>query len=423
MMPGMKKVIFMTVLILVLGCSTPPPLDTTPAEPASPSVSENTEDDLRFIISNPLNLSQIQRMSVFRSCIGHDYSGLNSAGEKETLRSMKHYLEPLPSLVGTDQIKIFAPFDGKVVEILDGPPGQAIYISAQTAPSWKFIFFHVIPAAEIEEGSSVETGELVGTVSGGIHRNFDFGLKQFGWKGQIFDSPLLHMADSVLEEYAANGITLENSILSKEARDAAPCPVEGTRNGDALFVGYPDQDFVALRSNSIDDIPNNISPPAVNPAPFLEENNRALFPGGTVLHRQDGITFELYFPNTGSLKSDESEILIYNEGDAAVQVTSSDMKFIVAGRTYEQYSGTWEKFPSKPSWERLDYVNIHPRYYQNQPLILEPGQKGKLHWHYQFEGDIRGKEQAVEINIVYKIGAQSYSLERRVVREERNENT
>lgn len=248
----MRKEIFIIVLLLVLGCSAPQPLDTATPEPSAGSVPENTNEpkettaDLRFIVANPLNLSQIQRMSKFRSCIGHDYSGLNSEGEKETLRSMKHYLEPLPSLMGTDQIKIFAPFDGKVVKIQEGPPGQAIYISAQAARSWQFIFFHVIPAAGIQEGAAVQAGEQIGTASKDIH-NFDIGLKKFGIGRQIFDSPLAHMKETVLAEYAANGITLENVIVSKQARDADPCPVEGIRNGDARFPGYRDQDFVTLR--------------------------------------------------------------------------------------------------------------------------------------------------------------------------------
>jgi len=32
----------------------------------------------QFISSNPVDLSQINRISKFRSCIGHDYSGTNS---------------------------------------------------------------------------------------------------------------------------------------------------------------------------------------------------------------------------------------------------------------------------------------------------------------------------------------------------------
>lgn len=148
-----------------------------------------------------------------------------------------------------------------------------------------------------------------------------------------------------------------------------------------------------------------------------EEEPRSLFPGGTILYQQDGVTLEHYFPNTGSLKSDESEILVYNRGNVTVQITSSDMKFIVEGRTYEQYSGTWEKFPSQQSWEKIDYVNIKPPYYQGQPLVLEPGQKGKLHWHYQFESDIRGKEQAVDIEITFTSGGKSITIEKIVTRE------
>jgi hypothetical protein len=330
---------------------------------------------------------------------------LNAEGEQETLRSMKHYLEPLPSLIGTDQIRIFAPFDGKVVEIEPGPPGQAIFISAKAAPSWRFIFFHVIPAAGIEEGTLVQVGEQLGTAAKEIH-NFDFALKQFGWRGQVFDSPFRHMKNDILAEYAQQGVTLEKIILPKPARDAAPCPVSGTKNGDALFVGYKDEDFVRLRPG--------LAPEAEESR--AEENAPALFPGGTVIHQQDGVTLEHYFPNTGSLKSDESEILIYNRGKAAVQITSSDMKFILDGKTYEQYSGTWEKFPSQQSWERIEYVNIHPRYYAQEPLMLQPGEKGKLHWHYQFEQDIQNKPQAVEIDIIYTLGGEKQIIDQRLTK-------
>lgn len=139
-------------------------------------------------------------------------------------------------------------------------------------------------------------------------------------------------------------------------------------------------------------------------------------PGGTVIHQQDGLYFVHYFPNTASLKSDESEILLYNLGTQRAQIISSDQQFVVQGKTYEQYSGTWEKFPTYTSWERMQYVNIEPSYYNNEPLILEPGQKGKLHWHYRFEGEIWGKEQKVKISVQYKIGTVSYDLNKDVTR-------
>ncbi|MBI2141793.1 hypothetical protein HYU16_05230 [Candidatus Woesearchaeota archaeon] len=199
----------------------------------------------KFIVANPLDLSQIERISKFRSCIGHDYSGLNKNGERETLRSMKHYVEPLQKLRAGNTVKIFAPFDGKVSELLESPPGKQMFISANAAPSWNFIFFHISQLPEVRQGSSVKAGQLVGYAHQEIH-NFDIGLKQFGFRGQVFDSPFLHMSAAVLDEYAARGVNPENIIIPKAERDAEPCPVEGTRNGDANFPGSRDQDYVKL---------------------------------------------------------------------------------------------------------------------------------------------------------------------------------
>ncbi|MBI2176292.1 hypothetical protein HYU40_02990 [Candidatus Woesearchaeota archaeon] len=200
----------------------------------------------KLIIANPLDLSQIKQISKFRSCVGHDYSGRNNNGERETLRSMKHYVEPLQKLRTGNTVKIFAPFDGKVRELLESPPGKQMYISANAAPSWNFIFFHISPLPEVRQGSSVKAGQLVGYASKDIH-NFDIGLKQFGFRGQVLNSPFLHMTASVLDEYAAKGVNRENIIIPKSERDAEPCPVKGTSNGDASFLpGSRDDDYVKL---------------------------------------------------------------------------------------------------------------------------------------------------------------------------------
>ncbi|MBI2148377.1 hypothetical protein HYU23_01755 [Candidatus Woesearchaeota archaeon] len=220
-------------LVLLVSC--------TPIEEKS-----TFSDDNKFIVANPINLSQIQRISKFRSCVGHDYSGLNIEKEKETLRSMKHYIEPLPFLIGTDKIQIFAPFDGKISEIKDSPPGKQIITTSNAARGWKFIFFHVTPASNIKQGVTVRAGEQLGIASRDIH-NFDIGLKHFGIKNQIFDSVFSHMTNPVLDEYKTNGITLNNIITLKQARDTDPCPVHGTKNGDAMFSVYREEDFVTIK--------------------------------------------------------------------------------------------------------------------------------------------------------------------------------
>ena len=151
--------------------------------------------------------------------------------------------------------------------------------------------------------------------------------------------------------------------------------------------------------------------PATAEQPFQQKSTNVFF-------EQDGVQFEHYWPNSGSLGSDESEVLVYNDRNGAVQIISTDMIFIAGDRQYTQYSGTWEKFPSRTSWDRIEYINIHPNYYKDEPLILQPNQKGKIHYHYQFNEDISQKQQAVKIKIAYKYGEKSENIDTELKRTE-----
>lgn len=180
----------------------------------------------KFIVVNPIDLSQIASISQFRSCIGHDYSGKNTEGVKETNRSMKHYLAPIPELEqSTGKVIAIAPFDGKISSIEDGenPRGDQVWLSSSSSGSWNFIFFHIDLLPELRKGSEVGSGQLIGyaDLEGGA--NFDFALKKVGFGGQTLDSPFLYMADEVMAEYEAVGVTPENIVILKEQRDANPC--------------------------------------------------------------------------------------------------------------------------------------------------------------------------------------------------------
>lgn len=155
-------------------------------------------------------------------------------------------------------------------------------------------------------------------------------------------------------------------------------------------------------------------PEPITPTPTAQiEQHPIESKSGTtpVFFEKDGVKFEHYWPNSGSLGSDESEILVYNEGKQPVQITATDMIFLVDSKEYNQYSGTWEKFPSRASWDRIEYVNIHTNYYKGEPLILQPNQKGKIHYHYQFEGDIAQQQQAVKIKISYNYGEKPENID------------
>jgi hypothetical protein len=75
-----------------------------------------SQDDI-VIIANPLNLSQVQSISYYRSCAGHWYATSDFMGKPEPSSSAKHYVTPIESLSGSETVEVFAPFDGEIVFI------------------------------------------------------------------------------------------------------------------------------------------------------------------------------------------------------------------------------------------------------------------------------------------------------------------
>lgn len=198
----------------------------------------NTELDNRFIVSNPLNLSQIAAFSKYRSCAGHDYRGpVAGTGKKEdTPRSMKYYIKVKPDLSGKNGIvEVRAPFDGKIYGIYDdfgGPGDQQIWLTPESISprQWHFVLFHIALAKNLKEGSLIKAGQLIGTANltrGPENKtdNFDMAVKfTRPLRRPAIDAPFSHMAKDILDEYAQYGITEFNTVISKERRDLELCP-------------------------------------------------------------------------------------------------------------------------------------------------------------------------------------------------------
>ncbi len=206
----------------------------------------------KFIIANPFDFSQASVISKFRSCVGHDYSGIISEGKQETKRSMKHYIDAISSLKGSSgRIKVFAPFNGSIIHIdqdfvsFEGKQrGVQVWISNPYSDGWLFVFFHIDSLPSVKKGSDVKAGELIGyaNVNGG--ENFDITLKKFvfpnfdpsmfdqkeksnyvGVEGSanVLTSPFLHMTPEVLKQYKSKGLKVDDFIISKPSRDLNPC--------------------------------------------------------------------------------------------------------------------------------------------------------------------------------------------------------
>ncbi|PIS43013.1 MAG: hypothetical protein COT24_00540 [Candidatus Kerfeldbacteria bacterium CG08_land_8_20_14_0_20_40_16] len=196
--------------------------------------------DAKFITASPIDLSQYRVISKLRSCAGHDYSGINIDGETETNRSMKHYAVPLQKFEGTkDQVKLFAPFDGKIAKIGDtktGSLGEGIYLTSGNG--WFFEIGHIVLVPNLKAGDKVSSGQLIGYFEAQNGWALDLQFYHSGKYIDMFqgiDSYINHLAPEVEAEYAKHGLQKEAIIISKEARDQNPC--QG-------FDEHPEQDSV-----------------------------------------------------------------------------------------------------------------------------------------------------------------------------------
>ncbi|MBI3114652.1 MAG: hypothetical protein HYZ07_01695, partial [Candidatus Harrisonbacteria bacterium] len=217
----------------------------------------------RFIVVNPLDLSQIAAFSTYRSCAGHDFRNPSAATGKveKTPRSLKHYIKVREDLRGKNGVvAAFAPFDGKIFNIdddLGGPGDQQVWLTPNSISprQWQFIFFHIDLADGLKEGSAVKAEERIGTANlargpEGATDNFDFAVKfTRPLRVPAVDAPFAHMSTDVLREYAARGITEENTMISEAKRDAVLCPtVPGGEGPDVYFSSqWTTDDIVWLR--------------------------------------------------------------------------------------------------------------------------------------------------------------------------------
>lgn len=232
---------------------TRPERNSQPASLPKESIKENSKEVDKFIVSNPVDLSQIKNISKFRSCSGHDFSGQNISGIREENRSMKHYFEPKDPLASSiGEIKVFAPFNGSIKALRDGqdPRGKEVILSSETTP-YDVTIFHMDLLPELKEDSEITAGQLIGYAHLARGHDFDISVTKFiggmpkmpreasgnmeKMKNLYFsmimmDSVFNHMTPDVISDFEKFGITNENIIITAEERDKNPCTFEGTDN-------------------------------------------------------------------------------------------------------------------------------------------------------------------------------------------------
>lgn len=220
-----------------------------------------------FITKNFLDLGQIDSITKYRGCSGHQTI---SQYTDEPPSRMDHDITRIQT-IEPDKLKIYAPFDGYVTNMMS----QGISMVPASSKlswwpfnQWRFSMPHTHPLPEYNRPTSfVKAGTLIGYAD--YEGRYDQkGLKNKGaqviigitaippmWKNgntepwKKLESIFHHMSDDVFAEYQAviPGLqSREDFIISKEYRQTHPCKFRGS---GPYFDANPEEHTVYLGLN------------------------------------------------------------------------------------------------------------------------------------------------------------------------------
>lgn len=138
-------------------------------------------------------------------------------------------------------------------------------------------------------------------------------------------------------------------------------------------------------------------------------------------YKKDGISIEYYWPSdqiAPGISSEETEMLVYNESSAPIEITKIGFSFMNSGAQSSIYSGTWEKFSSRQSWNRTEYINIGKEEYTQKTLTLQPKEKGKIHYHLTHKNAFSAKNQSALVSLTLKKSKTTDEINQTLVRKE-----
>ena len=205
--------------------TTPAPPAPTPP-PASPTYDVDALGVPRFASNDYIDLGAIQRISRFRSAVGHEYRD-----DFESCRSMKHYFEPKASVNGST-VAIFAPVAGTVDTLRQEALGLQVVIRSSAQPAFTLAIFHLNPSLSLAVGTTLSSGQRLGTHIGS-QTSSDIAVDVATPRGRKLVSWFQVMSDTVFQAYAGRGVTSrESTIITQAERNADPL----TCNGDGNFT-------------------------------------------------------------------------------------------------------------------------------------------------------------------------------------------
>ena len=158
--------------------------------------------------------------------------------------------------------------------------------------------------------------------------------------------------------------------------------------------------------------------PTLIPTPTIQRQAQT-----PVFYQQNGLTLEYHWPldDLNYLSAEETQILAYNESDEAIEFIMPQMSFTENGSPRAITSGTWEKFPSRHSWDRIEQIFLGSSY-QGESLFVQPGEKAKIHWHLE-RITSTDTNQSVALDLTVTTGARTETITLTLVRHSEQSNT
>jgi hypothetical protein len=177
----------------------------------------------RVLGANYIDLSKIERISRFRSAIGHSYVD----GSGETCRSMKHYFQPSLSVDWTS-VDVSAPASGTIWLIApDGAAGFRVMLRPRDLAALEVAIFHVNLDPGIVKDTWVNAGDRIGRHASSQTMS-DIAVGVGGKEQGTLVSYFHTMTDSVFAQYQARGVSSRDAaVVTRAERDADPVPCVG----------------------------------------------------------------------------------------------------------------------------------------------------------------------------------------------------
>jgi hypothetical protein len=201
---------------------------------ADADVPLDTDTIPRFATVFYFDLAHVERISRFRSGIGHDYSDSH-----ESCRSMKHYVCPsqcdgpnFPPPGSHDpawtELELRAPADSTVVRLeAEQSFGTQLVLSPDGYPDVFVKIFHVTPISGLAVGARLRAGQVVGTHASDLTMS-DIAVERHLPDGYRLDSFFDVLTDEAFAPFAARGISSRAALqISAEERAAAPLDCDG----------------------------------------------------------------------------------------------------------------------------------------------------------------------------------------------------